>query len=166
MARDRMAGPIVLMVEDDEEFAADMKAVLDGIAVLQWVSNTAIAAAWLLRSLPDLLWLDLDLPAFFAPAARLEGAAFLRLVRERLAPELPVLVVSGRITPKLRQELLAQGVVACLEKPPDLAVLVEALKDRPPPSRVVPEVGAARDRFSSLPIPGNDHLENHGKEKP
>jgi len=115
------------MVEDDPEFAADMQAVLAGIVRLDRVPNTAMAAAWLIRRPPDLLWLDLDLPPFFALTGGFEGLAFLRLVRERLAPELPVIVVSGRLTPEVRRELHGLEPLTCFGKPPELGALVRAL---------------------------------------
>ncbi len=127
MAMKRSARPTVLMVEDDLEFAADLLAVLDGIVNIERVSTTTAAAASLLRGLPDLLWLDLDLPTFFAQTGGLEGIAFLRLVRERLAPDLPVIVVSGQLTPELRQELGQQRVNACFGKPPEVSELARAL---------------------------------------
>ncbi|MBD3162491.1 MAG: response regulator [Candidatus Eisenbacteria bacterium] len=121
----------VLMVEDDVDFAADMRAILNGTVLLSRVNGSAEAAAELLRGSFDLLWLDLDLPPLFAESGTLEGLAFLGHVRRRYGRGLPVLVVSGRLTPNLTARLKRLGAIGILPKPPDPARLRALLSSLP-----------------------------------
>jgi len=116
------------MVEDDDEFAADMAAILTPTVLLSRVDGSAAAAAELLRRDFDLVWLDLDLVPCYADSGALEGLAFLRVLRERYGPGLPVLIVSARLTEGVLAEVDTPGVLAALPKPPDLGRLREILK--------------------------------------
>ncbi len=120
--------PTVLMVEDDSEFALDMTVILRGTVKLLCVGGTAAAAAHLLRSKPDALWLDIDLDPFFAETSALEGLAFLKVVRKRIDPDLPVIVVSSRLSPEAQRTLEELGVAAFYSKPPDPKALAETLR--------------------------------------
>lgn len=120
--------PTVLVVDDDADFAADVAAVLHGKATIHRVHGSGAAASWMLRSLPDLLWLEINLPCFFAPSGALEGIALVRMVRERIAPDLPVLVVSDHVSPESREELERLGVDRILTKPPDWVEVLAVLR--------------------------------------
>jgi CheY-like chemotaxis protein len=121
----------VLMVDDDAEFAEDMRVILQETVTLRRVGGTAAAAARILRQRPDILWLDLELDPFFANSSALEGLAFLRILRKRIDSRLPVIVVSAQVSPhvspQMQTSLRDLGVHACLPKPPDIRKLLQAL---------------------------------------
>ncbi len=120
--------PNVLLVEDDAEFAEDMRAILTDIATIRHVGGTATAIAEIIREKPDLIMLDLDLEPFLANSGGLEGVAFLQVVREQIDGELPVVIVSGRMSEELKGTLQRLGAVACFTKPPDLRTLREIVQ--------------------------------------
>ena len=115
--------PTVLMIEDDSEFAGDMTVILRGKAKVIHVCNTAEASAHLMRSLPDLLWIDLDLPPFFGLDRAREGLEFLRALHERIKVEFPIIVVSADLRSPGLEGLKEFPTVRTLSKPPEPAQL-------------------------------------------
>lgn len=129
MLADQPVTATVLMVDDDPEFAEDVQAILGAATQITHVRGTAEAAAELLRWRPDLLWLDLDLEAFYGDNRSTEGLTFLKVVRARLAPELPAIIVASCVDEEVAQRARALGVRLCLRKPPDLARVLELVTE-------------------------------------
>jgi len=116
------ANPTRLLVVEDEEVLNDLLATfivdegfqvataLDGRRALEMIETGDF----------DAVILDLGLPG-------LDGK---RILAEALArwPDLPMLVLSGYITPDDREGLLKQGASAVLSKPTDLAELASNVR--------------------------------------
>ena len=109
-----MTAKKILIVDDDEPLLRGLSAKLaaNGYTVVTAVDAVA-AVAQARKELPDLILLDLGLPA---------GDGFLVLERLRAMPNLastPVIVLSARDPANNRERSLQAGAVAYFQKPPD-----------------------------------------------
>lgn len=105
----------ILLVEDNEELAALMKAFLekDGYGVQQ-VTTGEEAVGFLEGHRVKLMLLDISLPG-------MDGFAVCRLVRERM--NLPILVISARTGREDKLNGYELGADDYIEKPVDIEVL-------------------------------------------
>jgi DNA-binding response OmpR family regulator len=121
-----MSAKKILIVDDDKDLLVGLTTRLkaNGYAVV-WAMDAVSAIAMAAKELPDLLILDLGLPA---------GDGFVVLERLKALADLsriPVIVLSARSPTGNEQRALDAGAVAFLQKPPDnhelLAVIRRAL---------------------------------------
>ena len=113
----------VLVIEDDPVARADLQARLaaSGYIVAQ-AADAASALTVVNRELPDLILLDLGLPA---------GDGYLvldRLRKIKALASIPVLVLTGRSDAETRQRVEAMGLAPVLTKPVDTEVLLAAIR--------------------------------------
>lgn len=113
----------IVVIEDDPVARAELHARLtaNGYAVALG-ADAASALTTVNRERPDLILLDLGLPA---------GDGFLVLERLRkLAPlaAIPVIVITGRTDPATRKRVAAMGVAPLLTKPVDTEALLAAIQ--------------------------------------
>jgi two-component system KDP operon response regulator KdpE len=113
----------ILIVDDDEYLLLGLAAKLkaNGYAVVTAVDGVAAIAA-ARREMPDLIILDLGLPA---------GDGFLVLERLRAMTDLlatPVIVLSAWDPTSNRQRSLKAGAVAFFQKPPDNGEFLSAIR--------------------------------------
>jgi DNA-binding response OmpR family regulator len=104
----------ILIIDDDQHLLLGLTARLkaNGYAVM-WASDAVAAIAVARREAPDLVILDLGLPA---------GDGFLVLDRMRTLSDLvtiPVIVLSARDPADNKKRALDAGVAAYFQKPPD-----------------------------------------------
>src|SRR5206468_11741085 len=113
----------ILVIEDDPVARADLQARLEANGyVVASAADAASALTVVNRERPDLILLDLGLPA---------GDGFLVLERLRKIETLaaiPVLVVTGRSDADTRKRVEAMGVAPVLTKPVDTGVLLAAIR--------------------------------------
>jgi len=120
-------GPYVLVVENDPAIRGAIQRVLEaeGLAVETAVDGWQ-ALARVLRRRPSLVVLDLVLP-------RLDGEDVAAALRMTHRPEIPILVIGGRI--EAAEQARQVGAFGYLEEPSDAAALIAAVRgalDRPP----------------------------------
>jgi CheY-like chemotaxis protein len=116
------AGPLVLVVEDDQVIRAVIADVLDdrGFRVAA-VANGAEALDALDRSVPDVVVLDLLMPV-------MHGWAFMeRYVDKTHGARIPIVVVS--VNPILPRSFDRLGVRCCIGKPFAVDELIGAVED-------------------------------------
>ncbi len=118
----------ILVIEDDPVARADLEARLEANGYIVARAADASAMTVVNRERPDLILLDLGLPA---------GDGFLVLERLRKIESLaaiPVLVITGRSDAETRKRVEALGVPPVLVKPVPtealLAAISEALETR------------------------------------
>ena len=109
----------VLIADDDALVRGSLAAVLESEGfVTAEAKNGAEAVTRAIEHTPDLVLLDLNMP-------RWDGwTAFSQL--DRVTPLLPVIVITAR--PNQYQKAMQLGVDAFMEKPLDIAALVQAIK--------------------------------------
>ena len=113
----------ILVIEDDPVARADLQARLaaNGYIVAQ-AADAASALTVVNRERPDLILLDLGLPA---------GDGFLvleRLRRIEAFATVPVLVITGRSDPETRKRVETMGVAPMLTKPIATEALLAAIR--------------------------------------
>ena len=111
---DQTTGKKILIIDDDEHLLLGLTARLktNGHAVV-WASDAVTAISVARKEAPDLVILDLGLPA---------GDGFLVLDRMRALSDLvaiPVIVLSARDPADNKKRALDAGAEAYFQKPPD-----------------------------------------------
>ena len=113
----------ILVIEDDPVARADLQARLEANRyIVAQAADAASAMTVVNRERPDLILLDLGLPA---------GDGYLVLERLRKIEAfaaIPVLVVTGRSDADTRKRVEAMGVAPVLSKPVDTGVLLAAIR--------------------------------------
>jgi DNA-binding NarL/FixJ family response regulator len=112
----------VLVVDDDERFAASLIALLDTdsrVELAGWASNGAEAYAQVIGSRPDVITMDIDMPV-------LDGVEAIRLIAAH-DPSIPIIVLSGSVSDQRVDEALAAGAVARIAKPRAADDLLDAI---------------------------------------
>jgi DNA-binding response OmpR family regulator len=121
--RGRSGREKILVIEDDPVARADLEARLEANGfVVARAADAASALTVVNRERPDLILLDLGLPA---------GDGYLVLERLRKIEALaaiPVLVLTGRTDAETRQRVAALGVGPLLTKPVETEVLLAAVR--------------------------------------
>lgn len=120
--------PRILLVEKDMAFAWDIQNALGSSADIEHVDTTSGAMAELLRKPFDLLWIDLDQESFYAETDAVEAAAFIRLVREKISSDLPVVVMSANPANGMNSLLGSLAIEAFFSKPPDYTAVRTVLE--------------------------------------
>ena len=121
-----MSDKKILIIDDDQHLLLGLTARLKANGYRVITSMDAVSAISVARrAIPDLVILDLGLPA---------GDGFLVLERMRGLPDLvsiPVIVLSARDPAQNKQRALDDGAVAFFQKPPEnhefLAAIRQAL---------------------------------------
>ena len=113
----------VLVIEDDAVARADLQARLAAAGyVVAQAADAAAALTVVNRERPDLILLDLGLPA---------GDGYLVLERLRKIKALaaiPVLVITGRTDAETKKRVAALGVAPLLTKPVETEALLAAVR--------------------------------------
>jgi DNA-binding response OmpR family regulator len=121
----------ILLVEDSETLAEDLRLFLPKRFHMDWVAGSEQAIAHLARAgPPDLVILDLCLAPHLSPCKEEEGFALLGALRQRLAPKVPVIVLSAHDAGEVAPACLELGAAAFLSKPCVIAELVDQVEDQ------------------------------------
>lgn len=118
-----MSAKKILIIDDDEHLLLGLAAKLkaNGYAVVSAMDGVA-AMAVARQELPDLILLDLGLPA---------GDGFLILERLKAMTDLmstPVIVLSARDPINNKERALRAGAIAYFQKPPDNREFLAAIR--------------------------------------
>jgi DNA-binding response OmpR family regulator len=113
--------PRILLADDERDFTETMKKILSrrGYEV-ETAPDGAQALRVVLRGGVDVVLLDLKMPG-------LQGIDTLREMK-RLAPEVPVVILTGHLLKSTEQEGLRLGAFAYLTKPCRLDEIVETIE--------------------------------------
>lgn len=118
----------VLYVDDDWKLAGDMRVLMPPEIGLVWVPDSKAAIDFLYRGdLPDAIILDLCLPAFLSELDETEGLRLLDLMRNMLAEDVPVVILSQFPRDEVEKTCLKHGADAYVEKPCSVNDLVDLL---------------------------------------
>jgi len=116
---DCLANPTIHLVDDDDAVRDSMRALLEsyGMDVRDYVSGEEFLSGE--KKERSCLLLDMHMPG-------LNGIEVLESMR-RCGSSLPVIVVSGRSDPGLKERAMRAGALALFEKPVNDALLLAAL---------------------------------------
>jgi FixJ family two-component response regulator len=115
-------GETVLVVDDDAAVRSALKFALEveGFDVRVYADSAAVLAE---RALPSRACLIID---YRMPG--MDGLELAEVLHARRV-DLPIILISGRVNPQLRQRARKSGVTRVLEKPLSDATLVENIRD-------------------------------------
>jgi len=125
---DTMTGtskPVVLIVEDHDDTREMLQLVLGIFGCRVLAAATGDEAMSLAEGiLPDLILMDMKLP-------RLDGLALTRVIRSHpILSKVPIVAITGMVTPQFHREVLNAGCDDCLDKPIDFERLEKLVKAR------------------------------------
>ena len=108
----------ILLVEDDPTFAGYLNKRLTQAGYrVEWAQDGLRALAQLRRAAPDLLLMDLAIPA-------MDGLSLLQRLRDdALIDDVPVIVLTGRYSASDVEQATALGVADYIAKPFDLSLI-------------------------------------------
>ncbi len=112
----------VLVVEDESDSALVIGTAIEYSGAQIWTANSAEAGLSLLEEItPNLMLIDLALPG-------MDGWSFLDTVRSNPSTaDIPAIVVSAYLTPRVAEKALLAGFAAAIPKPIDTTSLVRQL---------------------------------------
>ena len=112
----------VLVIEDESDSALVIGTAIEYSGAQTWTANSGEAGLSLLEEIsPNLMLIDLALPG-------MDGWTFLDTVRSNPATaDIPAVVVSAYLTPRVAEKALLAGFAAALHKPIDTKSLVRQL---------------------------------------
>lgn len=111
----------VLMVDDEEQFRATTKKILDRRGFSTLVAASGEEALEKLKDMPDVVILDVKMPG-------MDGHQALQEIRKR-APQLPVIMLTGHGAMPSAREALDEGAFDYLTKPCDIDLLAHKIAD-------------------------------------
>ena len=115
--------PALLLIEDDEDLRVALRRYLlrEGYAVEIASSGDEAVEALRGGGCYDGIITDLHVPG-------LHDTAIIGALRA-LAPRVPIIVVTGALDPAREKKLMNDGAFRCFEKPVDIPVLLDAIRD-------------------------------------
>jgi CheY-like chemotaxis protein len=118
----QLLNPLVMVVEDNDDARLMLKVLLEMSRYrVAEASDGLEAIAVALRERPDIILMDGSLP-------RLDGLTATRRIREQeVLREVPIIVLSGHVTPEFQAAARAVGCTGYLSKPVDFDQLLKLL---------------------------------------
>lgn len=123
--------PRVLIVDDDDEFMADLKILLSPEFDVSTAMGTRRASELLARHCFDCLLLDLHMPEHFGADPAYEGLAFLGHIRTdmdmKTGGRIPVIILTAHAQADSMATAQKYGIANLYTKPPDVKRLTAAI---------------------------------------
>ena len=119
--------PVVLIVEDHDDTREMLQLLLQvfGCRVIP-AHDGEEALSLAEKSIPDLILMDMRMP-------QLDGLSVTRLIRSHpTLNEVPIIAVTGMVTPQFKSQVLSAGCNDCLYKPIDFDRLEKLIKTLTP----------------------------------
>ena len=119
--------PVVLIVEDHDDTREMLQLLLQvfGCRVIP-AHDGEEALSLAEKSIPDLILMDMRMP-------HLDGLSVTRLIRSHpTLNEVPIIAVTGMVTPQFKSQCLSAGCNDCLYKPIDFDRLEKLIKTLTP----------------------------------
>jgi CheY-like chemotaxis protein len=119
--------PVVLIVEDHDDTREMLQLLLEvfGCRVIP-AHDGEEAMSLVEKTLPDLILMDMRMP-------HLDGLSLTRMIRSHpTLNEVPIIAVTGMVTPQFKSEVLSAGCNDCLYKPIDFDRLEQLIKTLTP----------------------------------
>lgn len=111
----------VLMVDDEEQFRATTKKLLNRRGFKTILAGSGEGAIEKLKENPDVVILDIKMPG-------MDGHQALKEIKKR-SPDLPVIMLTGHGAMPSAREALAEGAFDYLSKPCDMDILASKIEE-------------------------------------
>ncbi|MCK4786068.1 MAG: response regulator [Desulfobacteraceae bacterium] len=111
----------VLMVDDEEQFRATTKKILDKRGFNTIVAESGEEAIDKIKENPDVVILDIKMPG-------IDGHEALKEIK-KLSPDLPVIMLTGHGSEKAAKEGIEFGAFDYLTKPCELQALLSKIRE-------------------------------------
>ena len=118
----------ILIIDDDPQFCGDIAFLLGGLYKLSIAHGSQEGMRLITEIEPDLILLDLVMPAHFAADPEREGMEFLKRLKGGDASKIPVIVLTKMDSDDVRKECLTLGAEGFFQKPPFMKELVERIE--------------------------------------
>ena len=113
----------VVVIEDDPDVTAVISDVLNGEGIdAEFFSSSTQGLKRITEIYPDLVIMDLMMPNI----SGFEIVKYLR--RDEKLMHIPIFVITGYDSPKVRQEIFSYGIDDYIPKPFDIKVFVDKVK--------------------------------------
>ena len=140
----------VLMVDDEEQFRATTKKLLNRRGFETILAGSGEEAIEKLKENPDVVILDIKMPG-------MDGHQALKEIKER-SPDLPVIMLTGHGAMPSAREALVEGAFDYLSKPCDMDILASKIeeacqhgnKEWPPEEKSVMDVMIPLEEYTTL----------------
>ena len=140
----------VLMVDDEEQFRATTKKLLNRRGFETLLAGSGEEAIDKLKENPDVVILDIKMPG-------MDGHQALKEIKKR-SPDLPVIMLTGHGAMPSAREALVEGAFDYLSKPCDMDILASKIeeacqhgkKEWPPEEKSVTEVMIPIEEYTTL----------------
>lgn len=140
----------VLMVDDEEQFRATTKKLLNRRGFETILAGSGEEAIEMLKENPDVVILDIKMPG-------MDGHQALQEIKKR-SPDLPVIMLTGHGAMPSAREALVEGAFDYLSKPCDMDILASKIeeacqhgkKEWPPEEKSVMDVMIPLEEYTTL----------------
>lgn len=123
----------ILIIDDEEDLLNDLTFLLDGLYQLITASGSQEGLELLEKTSPDLVILDIHMPAYLAQSDEDEGIEFLKRIKTGKWSKIPVIVLTKFDLEEVREKCSNFRPEAYFKKPPVVSLLkmeIEKLIER------------------------------------
>ncbi len=117
----------ILIIDDEEEFLNDLTFLLDGPYQLITAPGSQEGLRLLRKTSPDLIILDIHMPAYLAQSDEDEGIELLRKLKTGRWSKIPVIILTKFDIEEVKGKCSDFRIEAYFRKPPKVAELKERI---------------------------------------
>jgi len=118
----------ILIIDDEPQFCEDLAFLLDGPYEITLATDSRNGMKLVYEKQPDLIILDLVMPAHFAKDQEDEGIEVLKKLKQGTASKVPVLILTKMDSERRKAECLNLGAEGYLKKPPSIEELLKEIE--------------------------------------
>ena len=119
----------ILIIDDEPQFCEDLAFLLDGPYEITMATDSQNGMKLVYETQPDLIILDLVMPAHFATDRENEGLEVLKKLKQGDTSNIPVLILTKMDSVQKKAECFALGAEGYLEKPPSVEELLAKIEN-------------------------------------
>ena len=119
----------ILIIDDESQFCEDLPFLLDGPYKIAIATGSQEGMRLVQEIEPDLIILDLVMPAHFATDPENEGLEVLKKLKGGDHSQIPVIVLTKMVSALKKAECLDFGAEEFLRKPPLIEELIEKISE-------------------------------------
>ena len=137
----------ILIIDDEKEFLSDLTFLLDGPYQIITATGSREGLELLEKTYPDLVILDIHMPAYLAQSDEDEGIEFLRRLRTGRWSQIPVIVLTKFNLEEVKEKCSNFRPEAYFRKPPVVSELKMEIEKLIEKGGVNPTLKGGEDQF-------------------